>query len=343
MPIKQAKKQKGYVLVYRRNGLGDFLSATVPMCELYKAHTHHDNDYPQKMIYCVSRLNERIVRLYDPTAEIIRFDRWCKNKYLNAIITVLTLWSRHGRPTIALAGLPGLGKMDRFFLWLLNARCTLTFNQKSKFVGQLFSKTREKDKIIEEDLSQHIALNNLRLLDSSLTEIPQSTYPKLLKGSKPPTNHKPALYLSFINNRKSCTLTYAKTREILEELINKGGTFSLIVSLPDDSNEAREHFLEACPKDIDVTFLKTPTLESFIKSLTQIDCFLLGDGGAAHIAGSLNKPGVTLFGKTPVERWGVLGNNIINIFHGHDINEIDTNDIVKALMNVLSIHPETNQ
>ncbi len=79
----------------------------------------------------------------------------------------------------------------------------------------------------------------------------------------------------------------------------------------------------------------SPTLDDLISLINQVDIFLLGDGGMAHIAGALDKPGVAVYGETSIKRWAVLSDKVTHLYDKEDVNNIDLNLITKSLLEKL--------
>lgn len=181
----------------------------------------------------------------------------------------------------------------------------------------------------------HVALQNIRLLNESVKEIPWYCYPKfdktLIKKRRFELTGK-RLLIELSNNRITSQMCIEKLVDILNSLYCKE-YFSLLISVKAGDEQKGRILKEKLNIPSEVVI--TPTLDDFIALVNETDYFLLGDGGAAHIAGALDKAGVALYGGTSVGRWDVLSKRVIHLYDEKDINNIDVDDVVKSLLLVM--------
>lgn len=79
------------------------------------------------------------------------------------------------------------------------------------------------------------------------------------------------------------------------------------------------------------------SLRQSMAALSQMDLFVSGDTGLAHIAAALGVPTLQLFGKTPVGRWGWKGpRNRVLVAPGREMNTFEPATVLAAIDELLS-------
>ncbi len=309
--------------IVRRNGIGDFISATVPVCNYIK------DKFPDSELHLfLSDLNFSLAKYFFPNEATYVIHSG--NKYLEAIKTAVRY--RYISPDIGISLAPSYNKLNGIFLKLLGANSIFGIKGKESIVDVVFAKLAN----IEEE--KHVALQNIKILDANISEIPQKYYPRIDKSLIKkcsvvlPSSRKIIIELS--NHRATSQLTNEKLASILNS-VGKHQEFSVIISLMDKDKSRALELQKAL--HMPSTIAITPTLDDFVSLVNQAEGFLLGDGGAAHIAGALRKPGVALYGGTSVCRWGVLSNKVEHLFDKKDVNNIDSGLIEQKLLDALSL------
>ena len=309
--------------IIRRNGLGDFISATVPVCNYIK------DKFPSSELHLfLSEQNFALAKYFFPndSAYVIHSG----NKYFEAIKTAVRY--RYISPDIGISLAPSYNKLNGIFLKLLGSNSIFGIKEKGSIIDGVFAKLVN---VTEED---HVALQNIKILDASISEIPPKYYPRIDKRLVkkcsvvlPPSRK---IIIGLTNHRSSCQLTSDKYASVLNS-ISKHIEFYVIISLEKKDINKALNLQKAL--NMPSTIAITPALDDFVSLVNQADGFLLGDGGAAHIAGALDKPGVAIYGETSVRRWRVLSNKVEHLFNQKDVNNIDNNVIEQKLMAVLTL------
>lgn len=312
--------------IIRRNGLGDFISATVPLYNYIKKY------YPDSEVHLfLSQLNFPLAKFFlkDRGRDYVHLIEGGRNKYLSTISTAIKY--RKLNIDVGLSPAPLYNKLNGLFLSFLGARQKLGFVSSEKCEKLLFST------LIEQRCNVHIALLNLSLLNKNIECLDEDLYPKInkdlvlerqigLSGIK--------VIIEVSNNRESCQLTNENLAHILNCLYEYK-EFSVIISskLCDAkkanalSNMLKMHTLVVTSK----------TLDEFVSLVDQADVFLFGDGGAGHIAGALGKPGVSLFSNlNAYVRWAVLSGRVVQLYDKSNVNNIDLKCIASSLLSCLS-------
>ena len=126
------------------------------------------------------------------------------NKYL--LFTVIGLKLRKNKYDISISAKTGVGSANGFFPFMLGAKKRISYisNPKKWTDFLVNSPITFKEKTYH---SQHYALGVLKLLDKSLTKIPENFYPKITNNSSSTKENKLKLLVSVSNNRNSCLLS----------------------------------------------------------------------------------------------------------------------------------------
>ncbi len=112
---------------------------------------------------------------------------------------------------------------------------------------------------------------------------------------------------------------------------------------PGDDKKANT--LKNTLKNLPIQFISTPTLESLIEALQRCGSMIMSDGGAMHMAASLNRPIIALFGDSNAKRWRPWGApyTIMQSETG-DVKDIEPLKIIEAwlhLINSISTHKKS--
>ncbi len=96
-------------------------------------------------------------------------------------------------------------------------------------------------------------------------------------------------------------------------------------------DDAKADTLKNTLKNLPITFIPTPTLESLMEGIQACESMIMADGGAMHIAAALNRPIIALFGDSNPKRWRPWGvpQTIIQA-DSHDVRDIEVSLIVDA-------------
>lgn len=79
-------------------------------------------------------------------------------------------------------------------------------------------------------------------------------------------------------------------------------------------------------------------LRQSMAAVSQVDLFVSGDTGLAHIAAALGVPTLQLFGKTPVGRWGWSGpRNRVLVAPGGDMANFDPSTVLAVIDELLAV------
>ena len=249
------------------------------------------------------------------------------NKYLFFIFYGLKY--RKNKYDVSIAAKTGVGSANGFFPYMLGAKKQISYVSKNKtWTDMLVNCPITYSEEIYH--SQHYALGVLQLLDSKLTKIPHSLYPKLKSQVNAGNNLKTKLLISVSNNRESCRLNNETTASIINTL-SKEFQFDIHIStLKSDYDIA----VNLKKKIIQHSIINpTPLLKDFIKLMNAMDICLFGEGGSMHIAAALGVPQVVLFGFTSSTTWAPLSNTATVLNDKSNVNNIPKNQILEALKN----------
>ena len=247
------------------------------------------------------------------------------NKYLFFIFYGLKY--RKNKYDVSIAAKTGVGSANGFFQYMLGAKKQISYVSKNKTWTDMLVNCPIT--YIEEIYhSQHYALGVLQLLDSKLTKLPHSLFPKLKSQVNTGNNLKTKLLISVSNNRESCRLNNETTASIINTLCEEFQFDIYISTLKSDYDIATNLKKKIIQHSI---ISQTPLLKDFIKLMNAMDICLLGEGGSMHIAAALGVPQVVLFGFTSSTTWAPLSNTATVLNDKSNVNNISKNKILEAL------------
>ncbi len=312
--------------IIRRNGLGDFVSATVPLYNYIKKY------YQNSEVHLfLSPINFPLAKYFiqDRRNDFVHLIEGGRNKYLSTVSTAIKY--RKLNVDVGLSPAPLYNKLNGLFLSFLGAKQKVGFTNSDKCEKLLFST------LIEQRRNVHIALLNLSLLNNNIKFLDESLYPKInkdlilereigLSGIK--------IIVEVSNNRESCQLTNENLARILN-CVYGHREFSVIISskfCDIEKANALSNMLK-----MNSLVITSKNLDGFVSLVNQSDVFLFGDGGAGHIAGALGKPGVSLCPNLNVHiRWSVLSDRVVHLFDESNVNNIDIKCIASSLLSCFS-------
>lgn len=306
-------------LIVRRNGLGDFISATIPLCKYIRK-----KDLEAEIFVFLSERNKEVSKYFTGFRYFVIPDG---NKYLAAVKTGVR--SRTENFDVGVATVPGSLNVDGVFLYASGARERV--GHSADGWGNCFFTQLKKFKYHD-----HVALQNIRLLDESVEEIPEFCYPSFNKNYIKEIDvslDDKGLLVELSNNRVTSQLSLDNLVYILNE-VYKVIPFELIVTLKKE--DYVKGMLLKKRVNMKVQVVVTPTFDDFVALVNKADYFLLGDGGASHIAGALGKAGVALYGGISVGRWGVLSKCVSHLYHDKDVNCINVKSIIDEILSVMT-------
>ena len=247
------------------------------------------------------------------------------NKYLFFIFYGLKY--RKNKYDVSIAAKTGVGSANGFFPYMLGAKKQISYVSINKtWTDMLVNCPITYSEEIYH--SQHYALGVLQLLDSKLTKIPHSLYPKLKSQVNAGNNLKTKLLISVSNNRESCRLNNETTASIINTL-SKEFQFDIHISTLKSDYDIAANLKK---KIIQHSIINpTPLLKDFIKLMNAMDICLFGEGGSMHIAAALGVPQVVLFGFTSSTTWAPLSNTATVLNDKSNVNNIPKNQILEAL------------
>lgn len=309
------------IVVMRRGGLGDFITGTVPLCN-YLEEKYGECEFH----FFMNSSNIGIAKYFFPKAKAHLIPK--NNRLYNHI--KYGLQYRYIKPDIGINTPPDFPRYNSMFLYAIGAKERYGRLGGSMVAKMLLNKPSNLYRYV--DLSEdHDGLCALKIFDNSITKIEKRWYPKFqiqLLREFLPKNKGPYIMVELSNNRPWCLLRTEKTAAILNEFAQKHSFSVLITALKKDAYKA-----ESLQKHLDIPneLFVSESLDSFLDFVNAADLVLCGDGGLAHIAASMNKKLVALFGRTPVYHWGPLGERLIILYHPDDVNEIDNDDILQSM------------
>ena len=247
------------------------------------------------------------------------------NKYLFFIFYGLKY--RKNKYDISIAAKTGVGSANGFFQYMLGAKKQISYVSKNKtWTDMLVNCPITYSEEIYD--SQHYALSVLQLLDSKLTKLPHSLYPKLKRQVNTGDNLKTKLLISVSYNREPSRLNNETTASIINTLCKEFQFDIYISTLKSDYDIAANLKKKIIQHSI---ISQTPLLKDFIKLMNAMDICLIGEGGSMHIAAALGVPQVVLFGFTSSITWAPLSNTATVLNDKSNVNNIPKNQILEAL------------
>lgn len=307
------------IAIIRRNGLGDFVCATVPLCNYFV------EVQPEVELHLfMERKNSPLVKYFLPTAIVHEFEPG--NKYFSCLKMALNcrkLFFDKG-----IAPIPEYPKLNNLFLWLLGAEKRKGI-RKNIFKLENILLTEVFDPLPE----THVALNCIKIDNPAIDKVDPRWFPKIVYPKNRFVDSTIKLLVEVSNNRETSQLNIHKLANVLCE-VNKIKSIDVLIStLEKDLDKAKE--LKALlPSNSSIHVSKT--LDEFIDLISRASLFLLGDGGTGHLAGALDLPGVSLYGKTSVTEWAVLSEKVIHLHDPSDVNLIDNKSIIRSLLEQLN-------
>ena len=247
------------------------------------------------------------------------------NKYLFFIFYGLKY--RKNKYDISIAAKTGVGSANGFFQYMLGAKKQISYVSKNKTWTDMLVNCpiTYSEEILD---SQHYALGVLQLLDSKLTKLPHSLYPKLKSQVSTGNNLKTKLLISVSNNRESGRLKNETTASIINTL-SKEFQFDIYISTLNSDYDIAANLKKKIIQHSIIN--QTPLLKDFIKLMNVMDICLLSEGGSMHMAAALGVPQVVLFGFTSSITWAPLSNTATVLNDKSNVNNIPKNQILEAL------------
>lgn len=314
------------IAIIRKNGIGDFISGTVPLCNYLLKKYNNEVEFT----FFMTRRNIGIAKYFFPNSKSVLIPDG--NKYYTHIKVALQNRSLH--PDIGIIPVPDYPKLGSIFFKLLDAKKIYGNHYNNDIAKAILTNpcTLYKDKATEH---AHVSLRSLHLFDTGFKETPKDLYPqfdKTLIADFSLENKGPYIMVELSNARKTSQLSVEKTATILNELYQCFKFTTLITLMPSDVKKAED--LKALLSGA-CEYHLTKNLDEFISYVNTSNFVLAGDGGLSHIAGAMNKKVITLMGQTPKYLWSVLGKEVINIFDPKDVNNIPNKDIIAAFKKLI--------
>ena len=312
------KEQVKSFAIFVRSSYGDLLMTDPLIKYIKRLNINH------KITLFVEDKNFQLVEFMDNIDSFYKIPSK-GNKYLFFIFYGLKY--RKNKYDVSIAAKTGVGSANGFFQYMLGAKKQISYVSKNKtWTDMLVNCPITYSSELYH--SQHYALGVLQLLDSKLTKIPHSLYPKLKSKKNTGNNLKTKLLISVSNNRESCRLNNETTASIIN-ILSKEFQFDIHIStLESDYDKA----VNLKKKIIQHSIInQTPLLEDFIKLINAMDICFFGEGGSMHVAAALGVSQVVLFGFTSSITWAPLSNIATVLSDKSNVNNIPKNKILEAL------------
>lgn len=314
------------IAIVRRNGLGDFIAGTVPLYNCM-VEDYGDNCF---LWFFMSSSNYPLFKYFidENKAKLAVFNKG--NKYLSVISMAC---KNRGSVDKGYLTVPDYPKLTGLFLFLLGAKNIYGYLNK----GWLSKFTINKGVYNSEayaDESKHVALLNLQLYNPKIDKIEKRWFPKFNKSKISKFDISipgPYLMVELSNNRKCSQLETQKIVDIVLAL-RKHFVFTVLITAK-CSDKSKVENLSSILNENSIAnfFYATNDLDSYISFINKADVFLVGDGGIGHMAGALDKYVVSLYGKTSVDRWGILSDKAIILYDKDNVNNIQNERIIEGL------------
>ena len=248
------KEQVKSFAIFVRSSYGDLLM-TDPLIKYIKRLNTNN-----KITLFVEDKNFQLVEFMDNIDSFYKIPSK-GNKYLFFIFYGLKY--RKNKYDVSIAAKTGVGSANGFFQYMSGAKKQISYVSKNKtWTDMLVNCPITYSAEIYH--SQHYALGVLQLLDSKLTKIPHSLYPKLKSKKNIGNNLKTKLLISVSNNRESCRLNNETTASIIN-ILSKEFQFDIHIStLESDYDKATNLKKKIIQHSI---INQTPLLKDFIKFL----------------------------------------------------------------------------
>lgn len=311
------------IVVIRRNGLGDFIAGTVPVCNFLQ------NKYGEcEFHFFMSEINFELVKYFFPKAHVYCIPKG--NKYIQTLKTALK--NRHIKARTGFSPMPDYPKLCSIFLYAIGTKYRYGRKTSSIFT-KLFNKAYINS--IKNINCKHVGLCTINFFDKDIQEIDRDFYPKFGKEmikKHIPKNEGIQIMVEVSNNRPPSQLSITNTVKILNSTFKKYTFCVLITAKKKDFNKANElKKLLKMPTEIYVT----DNIHDFISFVDAAEIVLCGDGGLGHIAGALGKKVVALYAVTSIIHWGILGFDVIYLYDNENVNNIESEKIINALKSFL--------
>jgi len=312
------KEQVKSFAIFVRSSYGDLLMTDPLIKYIKRLNINH------KITLFVEDKNFQLVEFMDNIDSFYKIPSK-GNKYLFFIFYGLKY--RKNKYDVSIAAKTGVGSANGFFQYMLGAKKQISYVSKNKTWTDMLVNCPITYSA-ELYHSQHYALGVLQLLDSKLTKIPHSLYPKLKSKKNTGNNLKTKLLISVSNNRESCRLNNETTASIIN-ILSKEFQFDIHIStLESDYDKATNLKKKIIQHSI---INQTPLLKDFIKLITAMDICFFGEGGSMHVAAALGVSQVVLFGYTSSITWAPLSNTATVLSDKSNVNNIPKNKILEAL------------
>ncbi|WP_117003045.1 MULTISPECIES: glycosyltransferase family 9 protein [Cysteiniphilum] len=327
------KAEKLRIAIIRRNGFGDLVVA-IPLIN-YLFHTYPDCE----ITLFTDERNSALVKYIPHIHNHVTFMKG--NRYKAYVVAA---FKYRGKYDWVIAADWGPMKGVSFFMKLLNAKKNSAYVNLKKYV-KAFSDAKF---LLDPRVDQHAGLTILQLLQGNKLEIPESYLPKF----SPVSQVCPAeltdiekklhfndqnlqrLMVSVSNNRESSLLKSDKMADILNYLYDNGYQFNLVISCEQkDQGEAIELKEKLA---FEANIVSTTSFDSFVCLVSQMDVFLIGDGGIMHLAGGFSKKQLCLFGGINATQWHPLGGEALVLYDPVDVNLLSSKIIIDKMKILLT-------
>lgn len=315
------------IAIIRKNGLGDFIAGAVPVCN-YLSEIY---DNKVEFYFFMNGRNIGLAKYFFPESHSILIPDG--NRYYTHISTALKYRNLHF--DMGIIPVPDNPKLSSIFMHFLEPNDIYGNIDNSLFAKKIINHPCEIYKNVPYE-KHHVSLRSLSLIVPELTETPKRLYPKFQQNmiNVFPLEHEKSknyIMVELSNNRSASQLSIEKTARILNQLHKAFDFTTLITAKPNDSSKASK--LQTLLNG-QSEFHTTNSLDEFLAYVNRSTYVLAGDGGLGHIAGALGKKLVCLYGITPIDRWGVLGENVIHLSDPHNVNNIPVNLIIDSLLSL---------
>lgn len=314
------------IAIVRRNGLGDLLCAYPLILYLQKKRC-------ASVTLFVDQRNAPLIP-YLPPVEHVAIFRIKGFKYGNMLRMALRYWKRY---EVAISAKTSPMKLMNFFLFCLGAK------ERIAYVDNGWSSFLINHPLpYEPDVAkkQHQALKSLRMVDSTLSEIPEEFYPTLhipqtIRDRYPiPYNFtNPVILVSATTTNPASRLNADRYCTVLNRL-HVHAPFSVLITGQKSDCVRAELIAAGLQMEHHVHFPRN--FDEFMVLLDASDMFFVGDGGVAHIGAALGKAAVVLFGETNPVEWSPLSKKVKTFYHPEHVDHLDDETIFQALKKSLS-------
>src|SRR6185503_20134879 len=302
------------IAIFRRNGLGDLLTAYPLILYLKKSHpTHFITLY-------VGETNFPLVEFLPPVDEVVILPTK-GNKYFTTLKEVIKKRSRNY--DLALSAKTSPMKLMNLALFASGAkerRAYVDSRWHSRFINYplIYNEIAARE--------MHQALKCLHLVAPYLTEVPKELYPKIHLSRalcEPYLMHfpheVPTLFIMATTTRNENRFDSIRYATVLNRLYKNAEFRVALVSMKKDEVRAQ---LIADHLQMPYQIYFTHSFSEFIVLLNLSDLTFVGDGGAAHIAAALDKPQVVLFGQSNPKNWSPLSDATTVLYHPLHVNAL---------------------